>query len=102
MPEENDKPAPEQPICHRCGALLSPGNGSFYVVRIEAFADPTAPEITIDDLLKSEAEMAAEYELLLAQLSDNSEQELKDQVYRRLTLTLCAKCYGPWIEKPVG
>ena len=28
-------------LCHRCGALLTPGTDDLYVVRIEAFADPT-------------------------------------------------------------
>ena len=47
-------------ICHRCGALLKTGEGSFYVVRIEAYADPSPPDlddatsmaIGVDDLLE--------------------------------------------------
>src|SRR5256885_13175612 len=77
-------------VCHRCGALLSPGDGSFYIVRIEAFADPTPPVMDWD---QSPTDIAAEWEALLDQLRDQSEQELMDQVYRKLTLHLCAPCY---------
>ena len=31
-----------------------------------------------------------------------SEREMADQVYRRLTLHLCGKCYRKWIEDPAG
>ena len=90
------------PICHRCGALLTRGDGSFYIVRIEAFADPSPPEITSDDLLKSPEQTIAEYEAILAQMRDLSEQEMMDQVYRKMTLMLCRACYDGWIEQPVG
>lgn len=70
--------------------MLTPGEGSFYVVRIEAFADPTPPHV---DLSESLTDVAAEYERLIEQMRDMSEQELLDQVYRRVTLHLCAACY---------
>ena len=37
-------------FCHRCGAVLRPGSGDFYVVKIEAVADPWPPEITREQL----------------------------------------------------
>ena len=37
-------------FCHRCGAVLKPGVGNFYIVKIEAFADPTGPNLTEADL----------------------------------------------------
>ena len=86
-------------VCHRCGAMLRPGEGSFYVVCIEAFNDPTPPRL---DPLVTRAALAAEYDALLEQVRDRSERELLDQVYRRLTLHLCARCYGSWIENPAG
>jgi len=97
---EVDQNAP--PLCHRCGRLLETGKGSFYVARIEAFADPTGPEITLDDLLKTTHESAAEWEETLAELSNLSEREMLDQVYRRVTILLCAGCYRRWIENPAG
>lgn len=86
-------------LCLRCGAILERGEGKFYVVRIEAFADPSPPVIRDDETLEG---LAAEWETLLAQMDDQSERELLDQVYRRLTLLLCTPCYRSWIEHPVG
>ncbi len=86
-------------FCDRCGAELTPGEGSFYVVRIEAFADPTPPSFSDEDLRR---DRKAELDQLLAEMSELSEQEAMDQVYRRLTLYLCTPCYGRWIENPAG
>ena len=86
-------------VCHRCGAQLTPGEGNFYVVRIEAFADPTPPAL---DRETSLPELAAEIEDLLARMEHLSEQELMDQVYRRLIIMLCAGCYKSWIDNPTG
>jgi len=84
-------------LCHRCGEILTPGEGSFYFVQITAVADPTGPTITEADLA---GDIEAEIEKLLAELRDRSEQELIDQVYRRLIIHLCASCYAEWIEDP--
>jgi hypothetical protein len=86
-------------FCQRCGAELEPGKGDFYVVRIEAFADPTPPSITAEDLQR---DASAEIQRLLASLGDLSAQEAMDQVYRKMTLYLCRGCYQRWIEHPVG
>jgi hypothetical protein len=86
-------------FCERCGAQLEPGTGAFYVVRIEAFADPTPPRITAEDLQR---DIAAAIERLLASMRDLSAQEAMDQVYRKMTLYLCTACYQRWIERPVG
>ena len=32
-------------FCHRCGRMLKPGQADFYVVRIDAVADPAPPVI---------------------------------------------------------
>jgi hypothetical protein len=85
-------------LCARCGAELTPGKGDFYVVRIEAMADPTPPSFSAEDLGR---DPRAEIERLIDQMRDLSEQELMDQVYRRLFLHLCGPCYRRWIEDPV-
>lgn len=85
-------------FCHRCGAILTPGEGSFYIVRIEAFADPAPPELSRDD----ETDAAAEIDRLIEQMRGMSERELMDQVYRRMTIHLCGRCYKDWIENPAG
>ena len=86
-------------LCHRCGATFAPGKGNFYVVRIEAFADPTLPEMSKEDL---EADLDQQINELIDSTRDMSERELMDQVYRRLTIHLCGPCYEKWIENPAG
>ena len=86
-------------FCHRCGCLLTPGRGNFYVLRVEAFADPTPPSL---DAADAPADPGEEIDLLLEQMRDMSEQELLDQVYRRMTIHLCGRCYRRWIENPAG
>ena len=85
--------------CHRCGAELTPGAGSFYVVRIEAFADPTPPPLDDERTL---AEIRTEMEQLVESMGDLSQQEMMDQVYRRMTILLCTGCYKVWIDNPTG
>ena len=95
-PDESD----DWPVfCNRCARELTPGSGDFYVVRIEAVADPTPPEFSQEDLQR---DPRAEIDKLLAQLRDVSEQEAMDQVYRRVTIHLCTACYRKWIENPTG
>lgn len=86
-------------LCHRCGVELQPGEGQFYVVRIEAFADPTPPTITQEDLQR---DIEGEIERLIDAMSGMSGQEAMDQVYRKLTIYLCSVCYQRWIENPAG
>lgn len=82
-------------FCHRCSAPLTRGDGSCWIVRIEAFADP---EVIITE---QPEETAVEIERLIAAAADRSEAELMDDVHRRLTITLCGPCYRVWIENPV-
>lgn len=86
-------------FCDRCACELEPGRGKFYVVRIEAFADPTPPSLTQEDL---ERDIADEMDRLVDALGDLSPQEALDQVHRRMTLHLCNACYQRWIEDPAG
>ena len=85
-------------LCTRCGAKLTPGKGNFYVVRIEALADPSSPVFSEDDLMQDHK---VEIERLIDQMREFSERELLDQIYRRLILYLCGPCYRQWIEEPV-
>ena len=86
-------------ICRRCGELLTPGRGEFYVVKVEAYAENSPPVITAEDLAKDHA---AEMEKLAEAMKEMSAQEMMDQVYRRMTFHLCAGCYREWIEDPTG
>lgn len=96
---ESDQAGKWPTFCDKCRAELTPGKGSFYVVRIEAFADPTPPQFSEEDLRRN---TRAEIERLMSQMRELSEREAMDQVYRRLTLYLCGPCYCRWIENPTG
>lgn len=96
---ENSNPREQPLFCNRCQRTLVPGSGDFYVVTIEAIADPSPPLISAEDL---DRDIEAEIRKLLAQIRDRSEQELIDDVYRRMQLLLCRRCYLNWIEDPVG
>jgi hypothetical protein len=87
------------PICARCAVELQPGEGTFYVVRIEAMADPTPPSFSAEDL---DRDVRQDLDDLFWQVLGLSEQEALDQVYRRLTIFLCGPCYARWIEDPAG
>lgn len=90
-------------LCHRCGCDLTPGRGNFYVVRIEALADPTPPNFDEEELAQMTADdIDAEINALLEQMKDMTEREMMDQVHRRLTMHLCGRCYREWIENPAG
>ena len=78
----------------RCATELTPDKGDFYLVRIEALADPSPPRFSEEDLMHDHR---AEIERLIEQMRNLSEQELTDQVYRRLILYLCRPCYRWWI-----
>lgn len=86
-------------FCSRCARELRPGKGNFYVVNIEAIADPTPPSISVKELSQ---DLGREIRRILEQMRDLSEREALDQVYRRLTLFLCTRCYEQWIEDPTG
>ena len=85
--------------CNRCGVELKPGEGNFYVVRIEAVADPTPPRFSEEDL---QHDPRAEIERLIEQMRNLSAQAAMDQVYRRMIIYLCNPCYRQWIEYPTG
>ena len=74
----------EDPVlCHRCGAILTPGTSDLYVVRIEAFADPTPAPV---DPGQTPQDIESEITRLLEEMRQSSSQELMDQVYRRIHL----------------
>ena len=86
-------------ICARCSAMLKPGNGSFFIVKIEAFADPSGPTA---ESVPTAKELRQQLETLVKQLHNVSPQEAMDQVHRRLTIHFCKTCYQTWIENPTG
>jgi hypothetical protein len=86
-------------LCSRCLKLLEPGRGNFYVVTIDAVADPSPPIIEPGDLQR---DLRHDWREVVAALADTSPQEALDQVYRRMTIHLCLGCFAEWIENPAG
>ena len=96
MPSDRDKPQAPR-FCDRCSTELVPGTGNFYVIKIEAVADPSPPIFDEEDL---EIDTMKEIDRLIEETRELSEQELLDQVYRRVTIFLCLRCFNEWIENP--
>ena len=94
-----DSAAHDAIFCHRCGQQLTPGDGNFYVARIEAVADPTPPPFGPDS---DSEDFNRRFGELMEEISRYSEGELMDQVYRRMTIHLCRLCYQNWIEDPTA
>lgn len=86
-------------LCARCLKLLEPGRGDFYVVTIDAVADPSPPIIEPADMRR---DLRRDWREIVAALGDTSPQEALDQVYRRIVIHLCRSCFGGWIENPAG
>ncbi len=87
------------PVCSRCGRPIHPGKGDYYLVRIEAVADPAPPVFDEEDLA---IDFDMEFKRLVKRTEKLSAQQAMDQVYRRLVLHLCVSCYNQWIENPTG
>jgi hypothetical protein len=86
-------------FCARCAIELRPGSGNFYLVKIDAVADPTPPDIRDEDLGD---DIQGEIRKLISQMEKMSASEAMDQVHRHLTLYLCGQCFRDWIENPTG
>jgi hypothetical protein len=85
---------PDILACRHCGKSLELGKGEFYLVRIEAMADPSSPRFEIRDV----ADIAKEVDALLKRLKDMPEEEAVSQVFMRIFMYLCNTCYCQWIN----
>jgi hypothetical protein len=85
--------------CNRCSKEVHPGRGDYYLVRIDAVADPQPPIITQEDL---DEDVGAEIERLIRRMRSMSEQQLEHQVFRQKVIYLCVPCFNRWIETPVS
>jgi hypothetical protein len=88
-PLEDDAPI----LCARCAKVLNPGRGEFYVIEIEAKADPTPPVLDQADMNR---DYKSEINSLIAELENLAPRN------QRATIHLCMSCYSTWIEKPAG
>ena len=85
--------------CTRCSKEVHPGRGDYYLVRIDAVADPQPPIITQEDF---DQDVGAEIERLIRRMKSMGEQQLERQVFCQKVIYLCVPCFNYWIEKPVS
>jgi hypothetical protein len=85
--------------CKLCSREVHPGRGDYYLIRIDAIADPQPPIITQEDL---DQDVGAEIERLIRRMEGMSEQQLERQVYRKKAIYLCISCFNRWIENPAS
>src|SRR6188768_927411 len=84
-------------LCSRCLKTLVAGRGEFFLVTIDAVADPTPPTISEGEFGR---DLRRDWRETVAALQDISPQEAMDQVYRRVMIHLCNACFRVWIENP--
>ncbi len=89
----------DQLRCKRCSQEIHPGRGDYYLVRIDAVADPQPPIITQEDL---DQDIGIEIERLIRRMKGLSKEQLERQVYRHKAIYLCVRCFNRWIENPVS
>jgi hypothetical protein len=80
------RPDPSTLCCNRCAKTIHPGRGDYYLVRIEAIADPAPPGFTQEDLA---IDFDQEFKKLVEQTRQLTARQAMDQVYRRVVLNLC-------------
>ena len=66
--------------CKCCLKEVHPGRGDYYLVRIDAVADPQPPIITQEDL---DQDIGAEIERLIRRMKSMSEQQLEPRSFAR-------------------
>ncbi len=88
-------------LCDRCLQEVQEGVGEFFEVQIQAVADPTPPVLDALDH-QTPYQQLESYQEIVSATEGLSACEAQDQVYRRVTLSLCNRCFSKWIEDPVG
>ncbi len=84
--------------CDLCGRGIPPH--AHYVVRIDVFADPALPELSAEEVAKSNFD--EELKKLVEEMKHMSEEELQDQVHRRFEYRICRACQVKFLENPLG
>lgn len=82
--------------CDVCGVKMSANDQKRYIVRIEAYAAAGPVEISEQDLQKDHTQ---EIRQLLETLSQQSQDQVEDAVYRAFRYDLCAACHGRFLRQ---
>jgi len=71
-----------------------------YVLRIEAFADPSMPAVSGQQL--GEIDFDAAFRQIIEDAKRYSTDELNDQVHRRMEFRLCRACHRNFLGNPLA
>jgi hypothetical protein len=71
-----------------------------YVVRIDVYADPSLPDLSMEEL--EEIDTGKTLDELMKQMKHMSAEELQDQVHRRFEYRLCPLCQKEFLSNPLG
>ena len=77
-------------ICESCGNIIEKSR-SAYRLKIELFADPSAPQFSEQDMQQDAGEELRKL-VEAMQCVELDQQEIEDQVYESYLFTLCASC----------
>ncbi len=84
--------------CDCCGKGLLIDSNVRYEVEIEVKAAYDPLEITDDDLSENHEK---EMDRTLKELEELSEEEVKEQVYKKMEFNLCSSCQSDFLESPL-
>lgn len=88
----------DPPLCALCNRPIPCGEG--YIVKIEVFADPQLPPMTMDQI--NAADLNSSLADLNQQIQNMSAEDLQDGVHRSFTHHLCARCHKTYLANPLG
>jgi translation initiation factor IF-2 len=84
--------------CELCGRLIPPH--AHYIVKIEVLADPSAPEMSSEELEETDWQRAME--ALVEEMKQFTAEELEEQVYKRFEFQICRPCQIRFLANPLG
>ena len=84
--------------CALCDQPIVDGSG--YCVRIEVYADPHLPPMSIGEV--ESADFNATLADLTKQMQNMSADDLQDGVHRRFEYRLCPICQKRYLANPLG
>ena len=84
--------------CELCGRAVAVHDS--YVVRIDAYADPSIPPI--DTASFGDGGPGDAIDALIEQMAGLSADDLQDAVHRRFEYRLCPPCHRRFLANPLG
>ena len=89
---------PARVLCDLCGRAIPPG--AHYVVKIDVYADPSAPSMSTEEL--EETDFDQTFADLIEEMKHLSADDLQDDVHRRFEYRICRPCQRKFLANPLG